>query len=250
MEPTINATDTRIGRPSVSAGRCPPPQGAAWPRKACSGRPTGNATERAAYLELLSHELRTPVTSIHAAASVLRARGHRADEALRAELAEDIADETERLLRTIGDVLMLAQLEARLPLAREPLLLQRTVPLLLSGERRRRPGVVIELVEHGPLPLVEGDEAGVDHVLRDLLAESSAGPGGSVTVELRASNPTGGEVHVVDRGPVEPVAFGLSRYASRRVMEAMGGRTWVRPRPDGRVERGLWLPAFGRMVDD
>jgi len=206
--------------------------------------------ERAAYLELLSHELRTPVTSIHAAATILRAREPRTNDALRTELVGDIAEESQRLLRTIEDVLMLAQLEAGVPMRREPLLLQRIVPLLLSGECLRRPGVGIELVESGPLPLVEGDESGLAHVIRDLLAESGASAEPYVMVELRASDADGAEVRVVDGGPEQPVSFALSRHASQRVMEAMGGRTWVRPRADGRVERGLWLPAFRRMADD
>jgi hypothetical protein len=251
MEPIANASGARAHRSMAKARRAyVAPRAGHDLRGTGAGLPERSATERAAYLELLSHELRTPVTSIYAAVTILRTRARQVGEALQAELVDDIAEETERLLRTIGDVLMLAQLETGIPLVREPLPLPRLVPLLLSAERRRRPGVDIEIVHSGPIPPVEGDEAAVVHVMRDLLAETGASSGGFVKVELSASDPAGAEVRFVGRGPTRSVSFGLSRYASHRVMEAMGGRTWARRLPGGRVERGLWLPAFGPMVDD
>lgn len=258
MEPIVSARETSADRSLAQASLRGRAEEAGQRGCAAVARlsrrdpapPERSPAERAAWLELLSHELRTPVTSIHAAIAILRSRMRPTDGALQAELVEDIALETERLCRTVEDVLMLAQLDAEMPLGREPLLLQRVVPLLLSGERRRRPGIDIELSESGPLPLVEGDEAGLSHVMRDLLAEAGVAAAVPVTVELRAPDDAGAEIRVIDDGPARPASFGLSRYASRRVMDAMGGRSWLRRRPDGRVERGLWLPAFGRMVDD
>jgi K+-sensing histidine kinase KdpD len=257
MELTVSARDTSADGSLAQANLRSHASEAGRHRSAADAQsfrrsptPERSPAERAAWLELLSHELRTPVTSIHAAIAILRSRTRRADGVLRAELVEDIAEETERLFRTVEDVLVLAQLDADVPLGREPLLLQRVVPLLLSSERRRRPGISIELSESGPLPVVEGDEAGLGHVMRDLLAEAGVAPADPITVELRAPDDTGAEIHVIDDGPARPASFGLSRYASRRVMDAMGGRAWLRRRPDGRVERGLWLPSFGRMVDD
>jgi K+-sensing histidine kinase KdpD len=214
-------------------------------------RPLG-AVDAGRYLELLSHELRTPATSIHAAATVLRAQAPRLDEELRAELVRDISEESERLMRAISDVLTLAQLDAGLGLQREPLLLQRIVPPLLRWERRRRPHVGLELRELGSLPLVAGDEGGIRLLLQNLLAETEGSDEQPISVELSVLQGTrgvqiritGGQPRADDRGPT------LAGYTNERVARAMGGWTETREHADGRADHRVWLPGFDQMNDD
>ena len=216
-----------------------------------SCRPRG-AIDTGRYLELLSHELRTPATSIHAAAAVLRSQAPRLGEELRAELVRDISEESERLVRAIGEVLTLAQLDAGLGLQREPLLLQRIVPPLLSWERRRRPQAGFELREHGTLPLVAGDEGGIRLLLANLLAETEGSDDQPIRVELSVLQGTRGvQVRITgakprpdDRGPT------LAGYTNERVARAMGGWTQRREHADGHAEHRLWLPGFDQMNDD
>ena len=82
---------------------------------------------------ILSHELRTPVTTILAGSKVLARRQH-LPGSTRAELIEDIEAEAERLYRLVEDLLVLARFEERPPdaFASEPLLLQRILPPLLD----------------------------------------------------------------------------------------------------------------------
>jgi K+-sensing histidine kinase KdpD len=231
---------------------------------AAAGAAALDTSEQAAYFELLSHELRTPVTSIHAAASLLRTRDDTFGDDTRRELVDDIADETERLLRVIDDLLVLSQLDAGLRLAEEPLLLQRLVPDVLQQERSRRPHVPLGLLESGPLPVVRGDESGVQQIVRDLVADVgrwwSHEP---VAIELGTTEAPGAHVRVIHRDaaieaehratpaawhgwptPPHPLQGSIGQYTCARLARAMGGRSWARPRTDGGTERGLWLPAF------
>ena len=69
---------------------------------------------REAFLGILSHELRTPVTTILAGSKVL-GRRHHLPAATRDELIEDIEAEAERLYRLVEDLLVLARFEEHRP---------------------------------------------------------------------------------------------------------------------------------------
>ena len=88
---------------------------------------------REAFLAVLSHELRTPITTIYAGSSVLARRPALSPPATQT-LAHDISAEAARLYDLVEDLLVLARLERRVldPLD-EPVLLQRV-------DRPRRSG--------------------------------------------------------------------------------------------------------------
>ncbi len=210
------------------------------------------AAEPGRYLDLLSHELRTPATSIYAAASVLRAQAPRLDQEVQAELVRDISEESERLVRAISEVLTLAQLDAGIRLQREPLLVQRIVPPLLNWERRRRPQSRIVLRQLGTLPLVAGDEGGIRLLMQNLLAESEGSDDQPITVELSMLQGTRGvQIRITGAEPRALVrAPTLAGYTNKRVARAMGGWTDSRAHADGHAEHRVWLPGFDQMNDD
>ncbi len=67
---------------------------------------------RSAMLTSISHDLRTPLTTIIAAHSMLRTLGDSCDPAIRAELFQRAEDEAERLDRFIGNLIDMTQLES------------------------------------------------------------------------------------------------------------------------------------------
>jgi signal transduction histidine kinase len=228
---------------------------------------------REAFLGMLSHELRTPVTSIYAACGLLASRLSAAPADGRHELVMDISAESERLLRLVDDLLILARFDEGIDLVQEPSLLQRVVPVVVERERARWPGVEIELRLGSELPVVTGDETSVQQVVRNLISNAAKyGLGQPVTVEIAADEDEPGViVRVLDRGPgVMPAesealfrpfyrsprtargsrGAGIGLYVCRRLVEAMGGRMWARQRPGGGGEFGFWLPEYDYRPDD
>jgi signal transduction histidine kinase len=228
---------------------------------------------REAFLSMLSHELRTPVTSIYAAADLLRGRRSTLADDEHQDLVEDITAEAERLLRLVDDLMVLAHFEEGLQLISEPSLLQRVVPVVVDHERRRWPTIDIDLRIGPELPVVIGDETSVQQVVRNLISNAAKYGGGTpVIVDLQAADGEGGAVvRVLDGGVgvnpdeaeslfrpfyrssrvlgVSPGA-GVGLYVCRRLVETMGGQMWARPREGGGSEFGFWLPGYVYDTDE
>lgn len=223
--------------------------------------------EREAFLSVLSHELRTPITTIYAGSSVLARRPALAAPASQI-LAQDISAEAARLYDLVEDLLVLARLERQVldPLD-EPVLIHRAVDSTVRMARDRAPGAPIERFGPGHGPAVHGDSTYVEQACRNLVLTSLrfAGPGPDhpLEVELRVDRAAGEVALIVrDRGPAlgeveldrafelpDPLAVGrlagagIGLFVCRHLVEAMGGRTWASNREDGLggAEFGLCL---------
>jgi len=227
---------------------------------------------REVFLSMLSHELRTPVTSIYSATDLLRSRLDSLDDEERAGLVDDISEEAERLLRLVDDLLVLAHFDEGIYLVQEPSLLQRAVPDVVERERRRWPGIEIELRMQPDLPVVTGDQTSVQQVVRNLVSNAAKyGLGMPVVVELDEGDEPGVVARVLDQGPgVTPEetealfrpffrstrtarassGAGIGLYVCRRLVEAMGGHIWAQRRASGGSEFGFWLPEYAYEPDD
>ncbi len=224
---------------------------------------------REAFMGILSHELRTPVTTILAGSKVLARRQH-LPGSTRAELIEDIEAEAERLYRLVEDLLVLARFEERPPdaFAGEPLLLQRILPSLLTSEEGRWPGRVFSLEVPTGLPTVRGDRTYLDQVVRNLLGNAAKYSPSEAPIDVVVEEAEGRVcVHILDRGPgfeaeeAERLfdlyyrspgtlriaaGAGIGLYVCRRLLEAMDGEVWARPREGGGADFGFSL----RVLDE
>lgn len=227
--------------------------------------------EREAFLAVLSHELRTPITTIYAGSSVLARRPTLPPPATQT-LARDISAEAARLYDLVEDLIVLARLERRIldPLD-EPVLLQRAVEAIVRMAAERLPEAPISLVGALDAPPVHGDATYVEQACRNLILSSIrfAGPTPdrglviALDVDIAAGEVT---VRVLDRGPrLSPqelerafdlpdstsigrlAGAGVGAFVCRHLVEAMGGRTWAHNRPDGGVEMGFALRIDERM---
>ena len=224
---------------------------------------------RDAFIGVLSHELRTPITSIFGGSKVLLRESDDVDPDVRRGILQDLADESERLNRMVENLLVLARVERGVPLSgQEPILLQRVLPRIVAEESRQWPGLDLRLLVPDDVPTVAGDESYVDQVLRNLVSNAGKyGPTtGSVTIEVRV--PEGGrEAHVavLDEGAgideseagrlfdlffrsssvsSKTAGSGIGLFVSRHLVEGMGGRMWATSRPEGGSEFGFSLPAY------
>jgi signal transduction histidine kinase len=224
------------------------------------------------FLGVLSHELRTPVTSIYGGTQLLLGRGTRLDPETRNELLVSVAAEAERLQRMIENLVAMARIERGAEFGgTRPVLLDRIIKQLVERERGLWPEVTIKLVSNGPVQMVAADEEYLAQIMRNLLSNAAkySGPGSTVQVSLEDGD---GEVliRVRDDGPginpddadrlfnlyyraagvaaVAPGA-GIGLFVCRELVATMGGRIWATPLPDHGAEFGFTLPAYVDELD-
>jgi signal transduction histidine kinase len=222
-----------------------------------------------AFLGILSHELRTPITTIYAGSKVL-ARPEPLEEHTWRELAMDVSAEAEHLYRLVEDLLVMARLERDgLQLADEPVLLQHVLADAIRLEKARWPQLRIAMSGPVDLPAVAGDATYVEQVARNLLSNAAkySPADGEIEVRLGVEGNDGDEitVRVLDRGDgfasgeaedlfelfyrspataAQASGAGIGLFVCRRLVGAMGGRIWARPRPRGGAEFGFALRRY------
>jgi two-component system sensor histidine kinase KdpD len=203
---------------------------------------------KTALLRAVSHDLRTPLTAIVAAAEPLAAE--KLDDGDRRELATGVAEEAERLSRLIDQLLDLSRLEAG---AAEPRAEWCAVDEVLRGaaEHVATP-TGLRLSIDPDIPLVRADAAQLERAFANLLENSARHAGGHpVSVRARA---VGHRVivRIVDRGPGIPPGqlesvfepfhraggdhgghrgAGLGLAIARGFFEVNGARVWAESLP-------------------
>ncbi|MEX2185016.1 MAG: HAMP domain-containing sensor histidine kinase [Chloroflexota bacterium] len=224
-----------------------------------------DASLREAFVGVLSHELRTPITAIYGGAQLLR--NDRVPAAARAGVIEDIAAEAEHLHRLVEDLLAVARIGSGMTAdVDQPLPIVRLVADAARAEERRWPGRRVEIHADAGLPAARGDDAHVRQVLRNLLSNAvKFSPAQEpVVVELSADDETV-RVVVLDRGKgfapgtgsdafqlfhrspavaARHSGTGIGLFVARSLVEAQGGRIWLRDRPGGGSEVGFCLRRY------
>jgi PAS domain S-box-containing protein len=216
------------------------------------------------FLGLVSHELRTPVTTIFGNAHLLRGRaGLLATEDAKSMLT-DIADESNRLLGIIENLLLLTRLGSGTPSDLEPQLITHVTRTAVDAYRQHHPNRRIELaVGHGQM-VVEADRGHLEMLLDNLLTNATKYSPASTTIEVVVgSNEHEASVTVLDRGigigdadtaklftafyrteaaKMRSHGLGIGLAVCRRIVNSLGGRIWARPRDGGGTEAGFALP--------
>ena len=207
---------------------------------------------RDAFMAVLSHELRTPMTSIAAATRLLQVRAGDLDAETVAGLYDDIAAETGRLNRIIENLMVLSRIElaTMLPTG-EPIKLDRLLPRVVQAEQGLWTESRFDLECDRSLPVAHGDPGYLDQVMRNLLSNAAKYAPGRIEVAVRR-DPNGQEVliSVRDHGPgvaAEEAGHifelfwrspgqsgrapgaGVGLFVVRKLVEAMDGRVWLDP---------------------
>jgi signal transduction histidine kinase len=224
------------------------------------------------FLGVLSHELRTPVTSIYGGTQLLLGRGARLDPETRNELLVSVAAEAERLQRMIENLVAMARIERGGDFGGvRPVLLDRIIKQLVERERALWPEVTIKLVANGPVQMVAADEEYLSQIMRNLLSNAAkySGPGSTVEVSLEDAEDEV-LVRVRDDGPgisaddadrlfglyyrsataaATAPGAGIGLFVCRELVATMGGRIWARPLPGKGAEFGFSIPAYVDELD-
>jgi signal transduction histidine kinase/putative methionine-R-sulfoxide reductase with GAF domain len=224
---------------------------------------------RDAFLGVLSHELRTPVTTIYAASQFLASRGERLDLETRKELAEDIVAESERLDRMVDDLLVLARAERGFDMTvRGAALVQHKLALVISSLAAAWPDRRFDCQTPEDVPPVTGDEDYLEHVLRNLIG-NAAKYGRSLVSAQVLVRADAVSIVVSDDGPGIDEAererifelftrlkstsrlpgAGIGLFVVRRLVEAMGGTVSVANRTEGGAAFTVVLPRYVEAVE-
>jgi K+-sensing histidine kinase KdpD len=221
---------------------------------------------RDAFIGVISHELRTPITTIYGLSKMLRQRHETLSDEIRTRAIEDVEAEADRLHRLVEDLLVLSRAEGgRVEIADEPLNLRRLLGRVVDIEASRLPDRRFELEIDGQLPLVGGEETYVEQVVRNLLTNAAKYSSAPASIRIHAGQADEEAiVRVLDEGiglgdtdtnrvfdlfyrspNATRVAqgAGIGLFVCRQLVEAMGGRIWAYPREGGGTEIGFALPA-------
>ena len=88
---------------------------------------------REAFIDVISHELRTPITTILGISQILTS--HRVEDPVaRNALLHDVRSETERLHRLVEDLLVLSRVERPVEVEAEPMELRRLLERIVASE--------------------------------------------------------------------------------------------------------------------
>lgn len=197
-------------------------------------------------LSSVSHDLRTPLSSIRMAATALLQVEAHWDEAARRELLETIDSEASRLSRLVGNLLDLSRIQAgALHPVKEPHDVQEVVARAVdaSADRLRSHDVRIDVAPDTPLAPM--DFTLVENVLINLLDNSArnAPEGSAIRIIVRPDHHAV-LIRVENDGPAIPAEIagdlfrkfvtsrhrqgtGLGLVICRGLIEAHGGRIWA-----------------------
>ena len=199
--------------------------------------------QRAGFLSAVSHNLRTPLTAVKAAAGTLLASWSRIEPDERRELLETISDEAERLERLVRNTLELSRIRAG-ALEIEPERVD-IADLVQHAVRRLRPiarAHRVRLDVDDDLPPVSLDVTMAEQILLNLLENALrfAPPGSEIVVGAHATpgNRDEIELRVADHGP------GVPSEARARIFEEFQS---AETRPD-RTGTGLGLAIVRALV--
>jgi two-component system, OmpR family, sensor histidine kinase KdpD len=209
---------------------------------------------RTAILAAVGHDLRTPLASIKAAASSLRARDVQFSPEDREELLATVEESTDRLDDLVENLLAMSRLQAGvLSVQARPVALDEVVS-------RAVPQAPVRIAVGDDLPLVKADPGLLERVVANLVS-NAVRVSDSVTVDAVAA-PSTVDLRVTDHGPGVPErdrdrmfapfqrlddrtadgGLGLGLAIARGFTEAMGGRLTPADTPGGGLTMTVTLP--------
>lgn len=224
-------------------------------------------TLRAALLSSVSHDLRTPLSSIKAAASSLLQDDVQWDEEARRSFTMSIERQADRLNRLVENLLDMSRIEAgALKPEKEWYPVNELIHDVLGHMAPLLPGRTVETHLPDDLPPVELDYLEIDQVLTNLIENAVRYTPAHSPIEVCAEARDGQiEISVADRGPGIPsgemayifdkfyrvramdttartTGSGLGLAVSKGLVEAHGGRIQVENRAGGGAIFRFTLP--------
>lgn len=237
---------------------------------------------KSALLDAVTHDLRTPLTSIKASITTLidEARGRidedqpiALDTESRLEMLEVIDEETDRLSRFIGGLIDLARIEAgELHLRRRWAAVDEIISMALSRAEPFTQGRKVEVEIETELPVVRVDERAVSEVIYTLVDNAAKYSRDGTTINISAQRSGDGMITMAiedqgegiavnlrervfdkffratrdgDISTHQPSGTGMGLAIAKGIVEAHGGRIWIESAASGHGTRVLFTLPIG-----
>lgn len=237
---------------------------------------------KSALLEAVTHDIRTPLTSIKASVTTLledvRSSGPASNDnsfALdtegREEFLEIIDEETDRLNKFVGEMVELARIEAgKLNLRRIWTEVPEVISNAIERAEARLDGYKVAMEIENELPAIRVDAPSIAEVVYVLLdnAAKYSPPGSTLRVTARRGRGETVEIAVEDEGKgIEPESrekvfekfhrateagsdhypggLGMGLAIARGIIESQGGKIWVEDGTDGFTTRFVFSVPIG-----
>jgi signal transduction histidine kinase len=215
----------------------------------------------------VSHEIRSPLTSVRGYTSLLLNRWERLGDEQKRSMLEQVHHDAGRVTRLVTELLDISRLESgRLNLHRQLVDLGALVHGVLEKVRMMEPELEADVEFPGGFPRVYADPDKIEQVLTNLVENAAkygspkgmriTGEAGDGTVSVAVTDRGGGiptaDLHRVftkffRRAETRPTGTGLGLWISRGLVEAHGGTLVV----DSEVGRGSTFRfTLPRMLPD
>ena len=215
-------------------------------------------------LDAITHEFKTPLTSIKAAATSMLAGSESLSPPLR-ELTSIINEETDRLSLLVSDAVRMAQIDAgKIRLERNPIAVRDLCEGALAQFEPRFEGRILSRNFSGSLPLAFVDRDLIQLALRQLIdnALKYSAPATPLEIEAEADE-NRVLITLRDRGPGIPAKYldrvfdkfyrkglgkqqipgsGMGLHIAREIVRAHGGDLWASSQPGQGSEFHMTLP--------
>jgi signal transduction histidine kinase len=212
------------------------------------------------FMNVVSHELKTPLTSIKGGLSTLQHRWEAMNDELKLSFVEMMDKQAERLSRMIRQILTVSGIQrGSFESASETFDLAEAAREAVA-ETGADPRVAFE----GEPTIVSADRGQIVEVIRSLVDNAARFTEGKITVRI-ASSDHGASVEVADEGPgMDPAllerlmqqpfiqadssatrtagGLGLSLYVANQVLDALGGRLEAETDPSAGSRFTVVLP--------
>ncbi|HYP87838.1 MAG TPA: ATP-binding protein [Polyangiaceae bacterium] len=222
---------------------------------------------RSSLLSAVSHDLKTPLSSIIAAATALATRRAEMEPEVIEQLISGVVSEGERLHRLIQNLLSITRLESpTIQLRPTPEAVEDIVAAVLRRLETRLGGRQVQADLEADLPLVMVEPMLIEQVLANLLENAVSYAGSDANIRVAARHQAGSLVlQVLDDGPgiaeserqkvfekfyrgrasqQRDGGAGLGLTICRAIVRAHNGRIAVRERPGGGTLVEFTLPSL------